>query len=45
MRTDELDAEIVEIKIDETLPSSEFRDIDIFERQGSPKSYMQPRVG
>jgi len=36
VRPDETDTEIVEVQIDETLPSSEFRDIDLFENPKHP---------
>lgn len=43
MRPDERDTEISEIQVDESLPSSEFRDIDIFERYNLQKSFTSSK--
>lgn len=40
IRSDD-ETEIIEIQIDETLPSSEFRDIDLFERHNLQKYVPQ----
>jgi hypothetical protein len=39
VKPNERDAEIIEIQIDETLPSSEFRDIDLFEKYNLQKAF------
>jgi hypothetical protein len=43
VRPDERDTEIIEIQVDETLPSSEFRDIDLFEKYNLQKNFTSSK--
>jgi hypothetical protein len=43
-RPDERDLEISEVEIDDTLPSSEFRDIDLFEKYNLQKIFKSSKA-